>query len=89
MGATRKINDIKLDEMSREGQSMIGLQAGSNKGASQAGMYFIYLYMYIFIYCVMLNSLSVVMANLVLDKLRVLDYTFCSLTLPFKEITSL
>ena len=38
IGATRKIADMKIDDMSKEGQGMIGLQAGSNKGASQAGM---------------------------------------------------
>lgn len=38
MGATRHISDIKIEEMSREGQGIIGLQSGSNKGASQTGM---------------------------------------------------
>ena len=37
MGATRKIADMKIEEMDKAGQSMIGLQAGSNKGASQSG----------------------------------------------------
>ena len=38
MGATRKINDMQIGEMDKEGQTMIGLQAGTNKCASQAGM---------------------------------------------------
>ena len=37
MGQTRKIADIHVDEMSREGQGIINLQYGSNKGANQAG----------------------------------------------------
>ena len=37
MGGVRHIADIKADDMSREGAGVIGLQAGSNKGASQAG----------------------------------------------------
>ncbi|MEH0877109.1 calponin repeat domain-containing protein, partial [Enterococcus faecium] len=32
--------DIRADDASREGAGVIGLQAGSNKGASQAGMSF-------------------------------------------------
>ena len=39
-GGQRHINDMKIDEASREGQGVIGLQAGSNKGASQAGQSF-------------------------------------------------
>ena len=38
MGQTRKIADIHVDEMSREGQGIINLQMGSNKGANQAGL---------------------------------------------------
>jgi hypothetical protein len=38
MGASRHISDIKSDAMSQEGQGIIGLQSGSNRGASQAGM---------------------------------------------------
>lgn len=37
MGASRHIADIRADDMVKEGQGIIGLQAGSNKGASQAG----------------------------------------------------
>lgn len=36
-GAVRHIADIRADDMSKEGQNVIGLQAGSNKGASQSG----------------------------------------------------
>ena len=39
MGGVRHVADIKADDMSREGAGVIGLQAGSNKGASQAGQY--------------------------------------------------
>jgi len=37
-GATRHINDLKVDEGTKEGQAIIGLQMGTNQGASQAGM---------------------------------------------------
>ena len=37
MGASRNISDARIEGMSQESQAMIGLQAGSNKGASQAG----------------------------------------------------
>ena len=30
--------DIRADDMTRDGQNVIGLQSGSNKGASQKGM---------------------------------------------------
>lgn len=39
-GGQRHINDIKVDDASREGSNVIGLQMGTNKGASQAGMSF-------------------------------------------------
>jgi hypothetical protein len=39
-GNTRHIADIPVDEASREGQAVIGLQMGSNEGATQAGMTF-------------------------------------------------
>lgn len=38
IGAVRHVSDIRSDDMSKDGASVIGLQAGSNKGASQAGM---------------------------------------------------
>ena len=38
MGGVRHVADIRADDMSKEGQGVIGLQAGSNKGASQSGM---------------------------------------------------
>jgi len=38
MGGVRHAADVQTDDMSKEGQSVIGLQAGSNRGASQAGM---------------------------------------------------
>ena len=38
IGAVRHVSDIRADDMSKDGQNVIGLQAGSNKGASQAGM---------------------------------------------------
>ena len=38
MGAVRHVSDIRSDDMDKAGASVIGLQAGSNKGASQAGM---------------------------------------------------
>ena len=37
-GGPRHIADIKVDAASKEGQNVIGLQMGSNKGASQTGM---------------------------------------------------
>ena len=40
MGASRNISDARIEDMSQESQAMIGLQAGSNKGASQAGNLF-------------------------------------------------
>lgn len=36
-GGARHAADIRADDMSAEGQSVIGLQAGSNKGATQSG----------------------------------------------------
>ena len=39
-GAVRHIADIRADDATKEGQGVIGLQAGSNRGASQAGMSF-------------------------------------------------
>ena len=33
----RHVADIRADDMDKEGQGVIGLQAGSNKGASQKG----------------------------------------------------
>ena len=38
MGAVRHVSDIRADDFDKEGAGVIGLQAGSNKGASQAGM---------------------------------------------------
>ena len=38
MGSVRHVADIRSDDMSKDGQTMIGLQAGSNRGASQSGM---------------------------------------------------
>ena len=38
MGAVRHVADIRADDFDRAGSNIIGLQAGSNKGASQAGM---------------------------------------------------
>jgi len=38
MGAVRHISDLKTDQMSQDSSGVIGLQSGSNKGASQAGM---------------------------------------------------
>ena len=40
MGATRHIADMRVDPASREGQNVLGLQTGWNKGASQKGMSF-------------------------------------------------
>jgi len=40
MGGQRFINDIKVDDVSKDGAGVIGLQMGSNKGASQAGQNF-------------------------------------------------
>ena len=37
MGGVRHIADIKADDLTREGTGIIGLQSGSNKGASQKG----------------------------------------------------
>ena len=38
MGASRHAADIRADDFDKEGANVIGLQAGSNKGASQKGM---------------------------------------------------
>lgn len=38
MGAVRHIADIRCDDMNQEAQAVIGLQAGTNKFASQKGM---------------------------------------------------
>ena len=38
MGGARHIADIKVDKMAAGSEGIIGLQSGSNKGASQAGM---------------------------------------------------
>ena len=38
MGSTRHVADIRADDFDKSGSNIIGLQAGSNKGASQAGM---------------------------------------------------
>lgn len=37
IGAVRHVADIRADDFDRDGQNVIGLQAGSNKGASQKG----------------------------------------------------
>jgi len=34
------VADIRVDDLSQEGQGVIGLQMGSNRGASQTGMTF-------------------------------------------------
>lgn len=34
----RHVADIRADDMDKDGQGVIGLQMGSNKGASQQGM---------------------------------------------------
>jgi len=39
-GGQRHVADIYCDNLSKEGQSVIGLQMGTNKGASQKGMSF-------------------------------------------------
>jgi len=39
MGGVRHVADIKADDLSRQATAVISLQAGSNRGASQAGMY--------------------------------------------------
>ena len=36
-GNTRHIADIKIDDMASDSQATIGLQMGSNQGASQVG----------------------------------------------------
>ena len=38
IGGVRHVADIRADDMDKAGQSVIGLQSGSNKGASQSGM---------------------------------------------------
>ena len=38
MGGVRHVSDIRADDMDKAGATVIGLQMGSNKGASQAGM---------------------------------------------------
>ena len=38
IGGVRHVADIRADDMTKDGQNVIGLQAGSNKGASQSGM---------------------------------------------------
>ena len=38
MGASRHAADIRADDMDKLGQNVIGLQMGSNQGASQKGM---------------------------------------------------
>lgn len=38
MGGARHVADIKVDAASKEGQSVLGLQMGTNEGASQSGM---------------------------------------------------
>ena len=37
MGAARHVADIRADDMDKRGHGVIGLQMGSNKGASQSG----------------------------------------------------
>ena len=39
-GAVRHVADIRADDCTKEGSSVIGLQMGSNKFASQSGMTF-------------------------------------------------
>ena len=39
-GGVRHVSDIKADDLTKEGSSVIGLQMGSNKFASQKGMSF-------------------------------------------------
>ena len=39
IGGVRHVADIRADDMDKSGQSVIGLQMGSNKGASQSGNY--------------------------------------------------
>jgi len=38
MGGVRHVADIKADDLSREATAVIGLQAGTNRGATQSGM---------------------------------------------------
>jgi hypothetical protein len=38
IGGIRHVADIRTDEISKEGHGVIGLQAGTNKFASQSGM---------------------------------------------------
>ena len=38
MGGVRHVSDIRADDMDKSGAGVIGLQMGSNKGASQKGM---------------------------------------------------
>lgn len=43
MGASRHVSDIMVDDMDAAGKGMIGLQMGTNKGASQKGKFYIYI----------------------------------------------
>ena len=38
MGGVRHVSDIRADDMTKEGSSVIGLQMGTNKFASQSGL---------------------------------------------------
>ena len=38
IGGVRHVADIRADDMDKAGAGVIGLQMGSNKGASQSGM---------------------------------------------------
>lgn len=38
IGGVRHAADYQIDDLSKEGSAVIGLQMGSNRGASQAGM---------------------------------------------------
>lgn len=40
MGGARHVADIRADDLSRDGSATMGLQMGSNQGASQSGMSF-------------------------------------------------
>lgn len=40
MGAVRHVADIRADDCDMDGQGVIGLQAGTNKFATQKGMSF-------------------------------------------------
>lgn len=39
-GGVRHVADIRADDLTKEGSSVIGIQMGSNKFASQSGMTF-------------------------------------------------